>query len=163
MDIQVSQRHIDQGKQHSYDDCAVARALREKGHRQVLVGLHDHYSPWGGNGRRLAKVDGELFVLSDQATEFVNRFDKAKELVAPTTLTLSPYFPNQSAVYEMMAYQMKHQVVKMPPMAAMVFDEGKMPDAPVTATETAWFLKDYSKPMYYHSKPVMGFDTGYTS
>lgn len=159
MDIQITQRHIDQGRQHSYQDCAVAQAFREKGHHNVLVGIQER-SPWGIGHRRLAKVDGQTFVLDEKATEFVNNFDRDKRLVAPTTLTLSPYFPERAGLEDAYHY---HAMAMKPKMQPFVMSEGTIDEMAVTATSVMMgYNKGYPKYQYgvdYGPMPKMSMYT----
>lgn len=89
MQIEITQRHINEGTQRTGRDCAIARALIEQGARNVWVG---HHVLLGA----VARVNGGEFVLGKEAEEFIQKFDENKSLVSPITITLtpSPYFPH---------------------------------------------------------------------
>lgn len=112
------------GTQKAGRDCAIARALGTMGIRGAWVGFERNFMT--GREEAIARIGPAIYSLGEEGREFIKRFDSDKRLVAPTTLTLSPYFSHQLSLR-----QMAYAKPMMPPF---VMSEGTIEDTPVTAT-----------------------------
>lgn len=123
MEIEITQRHINQGTPGTGRDCAIARAMKEQ--LSLVMG----------------RVPDVYVDKSKVISEFVARFDTNKALVSPVTITISPYFPNAARIERDYSY------AQMMPMA-QIMDEDKTPDYTVTAP----YPKSHFEEMYnkYH-------------
>lgn len=82
MQIQVTQKNIDDGEKGSPVSCAIAKSFYDMGYRDVAV-FHTY-----------AHIDGEKFYLPREATQFIFDFDsrtdnnRNKELAKPMSFEI---------------------------------------------------------------------------
>ncbi len=149
MQIEITQRNIDQGRQSSGRDCAIARAMKE----QLSLVMGRVPDVWVDRNRVV--VDGRMSPATPEIHEFVSKFDHDKALVSPIVITLSPYFPDSHGMspYDRYAY-----VGAKPDM--MVFDEGAAPSHSVTMA----YPDNHYEKMYneykFKNAPMPKFPTG---
>lgn len=167
MEIRIEQRHIDQGLQGSVNGCAIARAIREQfGASEVFVSI-------GG-----AAIDGQTYRVAPEFTQFVRDFDHDKGSVQPTTVTLSPYFPDSRRMPDLMPlksvstgtislnnvkslYQTMYEEVKSKKADWVYYDESSMEAKDeVEFKHISKYLKPYEFYQDVKMPPVSPLDLG---
>lgn len=137
-EIDIEQRHIDEGSQGSSSDCAIARAIKERTGERVHVNSMSAF------------VDHQRFDIGEKGRHFIEQFDKSKSLVSPTQLTLSPYFPTANSMREYEAQMYHHQVMKyssnkfftLSPEIVDQWKDGEVP--PMMTTTVQYKYKPYA-------------------
>ncbi len=110
MEIEITQRHINQGRPQSGQDCAIARAMKEQ------LSLHLGRVPYVYVDSRHIVIDGVPMPATQEISEFLKKFDTDKSLVSPITITISPYFPQMNPrEYEYSKYGNQMSSSGMPP------------------------------------------------